>query len=434
MGHVLQRSGTDQIREVFLEFFVNRGHAVYASSPVVPINDDTLLFSNAGMNQFKAVLSCETPAKDSRVCSVQKCIRAGGKHNDLDTVGFDSYHHTFFEMLGTWSFNDYPHSQAIAWAWEFLTQRLSLPADRLYATHHYNDFNTRLLWLEWLPEVRVLPFGDKENFWEMGSTGPCGPCTEIHFDRVGGRDAARLVNADDPEVIELWNLVFVDRERLSDGSTRLLPQKHIDTGMGLERLVAVTQGVDNYHTGSFQHILSAAEMLCRAEPYGGIYIRSVDTAYRIVADHLRSIVVAIADGAYPGNSGRNYVVRRLIRRAMRAWTETLAADVSLALLVPAVVQTLGHVYPTVMSQRDSITAAIAHEESCFAKNLKRGCRVFRRLAAKGHISGADVFTLWDAYGIPTELTRDLSLEHNISLDMRGFDALMNAQRARGRHM
>jgi alanyl-tRNA synthetase len=424
------KRGTDWVREVFLEFFVQRGHAIYSSSPVVPVDDDTLLFANAGMNQFKGVLTCETVAKDTKVCSVQKCIRAGGKHNDLETVGSDSYHHTFFEMLGTWSFNDYTHCQAIAWAWEFLTQRLALPADRFYATYHRDDPDTRLLWLKWLPEERVLPFGDRDNFWEMGSTGPCGPCTEIHFDRVGGRNAAHLVNMDDPDVIELWNLVFIDRERLLNGSTLPLPQKHIDTGMGLERLAGIVEGVDNYETNSLRSVIAAAEVLCKAEPYGGTYGgSSADIAYRIVADHIRSIVVTIADGAHPGNTGRNYVIRRLIRRAMRAWTETLAADVSMALLVPAVVRSPAHVYPTVEIHYDKINAAIDMEEASFAKNIKRGGREFKKLAAKGHLSGADVFKLWDAYRFPTDLTRDLSLKCNVPLDMTGFDTCMETQRA-----
>lgn len=279
----------------------------------------------------------------------------------------------------------------------------------------------------------MLQFGDRDNFWEMGSTGPCGPCTEIHFDRVGGRNAAHLVNMDDPDVIELWNLVFIDRERLLDDSTLPLPQKHIDTGMGLEWLAGIIEGVNNYETDSFRSVIAAAEVLCKAEPYGGTYGgSSAATAYRIVADHIRSIVVAIADGAHPGNTGRNYVIRRLIRRAMRAWTETLAADVSMASLVPAVVRSLAHVYPTVEIHYDKINAAIDMEEASFAKNLKRGGRVFKKLAAKGHLFGADVFKLWDSYGFPTDLTRDLSLECNVPLDMTGFDTCMETQRAMSR--
>ncbi len=444
------------VRASFIEFFQKLGaapHPFVPSSPVVPIDDPTLLFTNAGMNQFKPLfLGQADPSSElgKLKCAVnsQKCIRAGGKHNDLEDVGKDTYHHTFFEMLGNWSFGDYFKAEAIEWAWTLLTEVWGLPKDRLYASYFGGDEKqglpaddeARELWLRFLPPERVLPFGAKDNYWEMGDTGPCGPCSEIHFDRMGGRDAAALVNADDPSVIEIWNLVFIQFDRQGDGSLKELPAKHVDTGMGLERVLSVLQGKpSNYDTDLFTPIFEAISKMTGTRPYAGKLGHEdegqVDFAYRVVADHARALTFALTDGAVPGNEGRGYVLRRILRRAVRiGWQKLGARPGFLSELVPVIVEHYGDAFPELKRNPDRVAGIIRDEEESFGRTMERGVKLFDDLAGTSGttISGADAFQLYDTYGFPLDLTQMMAEERGLSVDVEGFHKAMAEQREQSR--
>ncbi|XP_059660711.1 alanine--tRNA ligase-like isoform X2 [Cornus florida] len=444
-----------KVRDTFINFFGEKAHVNWNSSPVVPVNDPTLLFANAGMNQFKPIflgtVDPNTPlSKLTRACNTQKCIRAGGKHNDLDDVGKDTYHHTFFEMLGNWSFGDYFKREAIEWAWELLTKVYKLQADRIYATYFGGDEKSGLaaddeargIWLKFLPDNHVLPFGCKDNFWEMGDTGPCGPCTEIHYDRIGNRDAASLVNNDDPTCIEIWNLVFIQFNREGDGSLKPLPAKHVDTGLGFERLTSILQNkMSNYDTDVFLPIFDAIQQATGAQPYSGKVgeddVDKVDMAYRVVADHIRTLSFAIADGSCPGNEGREYVLRRILRRAVRYGTEVLKAQQGFfSGLVNIVVKVMGDVFPELKQHELHIRDTIADEEASFGRTLLYGIEKFKRAAqdVQGKIfSGQDAFVLWDTYGFPLDLTQLMAEERGLVVDVEGFNIAMNEARERSRN-
>nr|XP_043618703.1 alanine--tRNA ligase [Erigeron canadensis] len=445
----------NKVRKTFIEFFEQRNHVYWKSSPVVPVNDPTLLFANAGMNQYKPIfLGTADPntqlSKLTRACNTQKCIRAGGKHNDLDDVGKDTYHHTFFEMLGNWSFGDYFKEEAIGWAWELLTMVYKLPADRIYATYFGGDEKLGLpadseaknIWLKYLPPARVLPFGCKDNFWEMGDTGPCGPCTEIHFDRIGGREAAELVNNDDPTLIEIWNNVFIQFNREADGSLKPLPAQHVDTGMGFERLTSILQNkMSNYDTDVFIPIFDSIQQATGARPYSGKVgpddSDGIDMAYRVVADHIRTLSFAIADGSRPGNEGREYVLRRILRRAVRYGTEVLKAQQGFFNgLVKVVVDVMGHVFPELKAQEEHIREVIADEEASFGRTLLHGIEKFKRTVqdVKGKsFSGQDAFVLWDTYGFPLDLTQLMAEERGLVVDVEGFNTAMDEAREKSRN-
>ncbi|KAG9457092.1 hypothetical protein H6P81_001600 [Aristolochia fimbriata] len=444
-----------KVRETFFRFFEGKGHVNWKSSAVVPVNDPTLLFANAGMNQFKPIflgtVDPNTPlSKLTRACNTQKCIRAGGKHNDLDDVGKDTYHHTFFEMLGNWSFGDYFKREAITWGWELLTEVYKLPTDRIYATYFGGDEKSGLpadseardIWLTFLPPERVLPFGCKDNFWEMGDTGPCGPCTEIHFDRIGNRDAASLVNNDDPTCIEIWNLVFIQFNRENDGSLKPLPAKHVDTGLGFERLTSILQNrMSNYDTDVFMPIFEVIQQVTGAKAYSGQVgaddVDKVDMAYRVVADHIRTLCFAIADGSRPGNEGREYVVRRILRRAVRYGREVLKAQEGFfSGLVNIVVKMMGDIFPELKQHENNIKNIIAEEEISFGRTLVKGLERFKKAAeeVKGNIfSGQDAFVLWDTYGFPIDLTQLMAEERGLTVDLEGYETAMNEAREKSRN-
>mmetsp|Transcript_39201 Transcript_39201/g.65438 ORF Transcript_39201/g.65438 Transcript_39201/m.65438 type:complete len:974 (+) Transcript_39201:108-3029(+) len=443
----------DEIRDTFVKFFVEKkGHTNVPSSPVVPHDDPTLLFANAGMNQFKPCFLGQVDprsdlAKLKRICNTQKCIRAGGKHNDLDDVGKDTYHHTFFEMLGNWSIGDYFKKEAISWAWELLTEVYGLPKERLYATYFGGneaqglpvDEEAKSIWLSFMPSERVLPFGMKDNFWEMGDTGPCGPCTEIHFDRIGGRDASSMVNADDPTVIEIWNLVFIQFNREHDGSLKPLPAKHVDTGMGFERLSSILQGkMSNYDTDIFEPIFAAIRKETGARQYTGKIgaedVDHVDTAYRVVADHIRTLSFAITDGAVPSNEGRGYVLRRVLRRGIR-FGNLLGGKLGFfSNLVPTVLQVMGGAFPELRKNPDRVRDIIKEEEIVFGRTLEKGIDRFNKAAqaalkeGKKKIGGKEAFMLYDTYGFPPDLTQLMAEERGMTIDRAGYvDALEKAK-------
>jgi alanyl-tRNA synthetase len=425
-----------EIRQSFLDFFKAKNHTIVPSAPVIPHGDPTLLFTNAGMNQFKDVFLGTGSRPYTRCADTQKCIRVSGKHNDLEEVGYDTYHHTFFEMLGNWSFGDYYKKEAIAWSWELLTSVWKLPKDRLHATVFRTDDESYEIWKEYLPETQIHRFDEKDNFWEMGETGPCGPCSEIHFDRTPDKSGAPLVNAGVPEVIEIWNNVFIEFNRSNDGSLEELSAKHVDTGMGFERITAVMQHKDsNYDTDIFEPMLSYL-----AKQSGKIYQTTLDDAHsiamRVIADHIRTLTFSIADGAIPGNDGRGYVLRRIIRRAAKYARNLGFTRPILYTLVPILTNQMGEFFPEIREQESLIQKIILREEESFLQTLERGLERFSQviadLPANSVISGASAFLLYDTFGFPLDLTTLLAKENGFTVDENGFEALMKEQKERSR--
>ncbi|KAG7229786.1 hypothetical protein INR49_012435 [Caranx melampygus] len=434
-----------QIREKFIDFFRRYEHQYVHSSSTIPLDDPTLLFANAGMNQFKPIfLNTIDPshpmARLRRAANTQKCIRAGGKHNDLDDVGKDVYHHTFFEMLGSWSFGDYFKQLACKMALELLTQEFGIPIERLYVTYFGGneeaglepDLECKQIWIDLgMEEARILPGSMKDNFWEMGDTGPCGPCSEIHYDRIGGRDAAHLVNMDDPNVLEIWNLVFIQFNRESETVLKPLPKKSIDTGMGLERLVSVLQNkMSNYDTDLFMPYFEAIQKGTGARAYTGKVgaedADGIDMAYRVLADHARTITIALSDGGRPDNTGRGYVLRRILRRAVRYSHEKLGAQRGFfASLVDVVVESLGDAFPELKKDPEMVKDIINEEEAQFLKTLSRGRRILdRKIATLGEsktIPGDTAWLLYDTYGFPLDLTSLIAEEKGMAVDMAAFE-------------
>ena len=441
----------NEIRDSFKTFFEGKGHQIVPSAPMVIKDDPTLMFTNAGMNQFKDIILGNHPAKYHRVADSQKCLRVSGKHNDLEEVGHDTYHHTMFEMLGNWSFGDYFKKEAISWAWEYLVDVLHLnPAD-LYATVFEGSADEGLerdneaagYWEQFLPKDHIINGNKHDNFWEMGDTGPCGPCSEIHIDlrpaeekaKVSGRD---LVNHDHPQVIEIWNLVFMQFNRKADGSLEGLPARVIDTGMGFERLCMALQGkTSNYDTDVFQPIIREIGRLAGKE-YGRD--AQVDVAMRVVADHIRTIAFSITDGQLPSNAKAGYVIRRILRRAVRyAYTFLDQKQAFMYRLLPVLIDNMGQAYPELNAQRTLIERVIKEEEEAFLRTLETGIRLLdktmaeTREAGRNTISGKDAFTLYDTYGFPLDLTELILRENALSVDLDGFHAEMQKQKDRARH-
>ncbi|HOJ76003.1 MAG TPA: alanine--tRNA ligase [Phycisphaerae bacterium] len=437
---------SDQIRREFIEFFVGKAHTAVPSAPVVPVDDPTLMFTNAGMNQFKDVFLGTGSRPYRRAVDTQKCIRVSGKHNDLEEVGRDTYHHTFFEMLGNWSFGDYFKKEAIAWAWELLTQVWGLPKDRLYATVFAGDEHEGLdadeeaakLWTEVtdIDPAHVRRFGKKDNFWEMGATGPCGPCSEIHIDLTPDKSGGKLVNAGDPRVMEIWNLVFIQFNRDESGKLTPLPARHVDTGMGFERIVAVLQGKQsNYDTDVFAPLLGKIGELTGHAYTGAVGPDAhVDNAMRVIADHVRMLTFSITDGAKPSNDGRGYVLRRLLRRAARFGRQQLGqTQPFIHKLVPTIVETMGDVFPELKGSADRVMQLIREEEESFGRTLDRGIALFEQAAKSGKtISAADAFKLYDTYGFPIDLTVQMAGERGMSVDETGFADLMAEAKEKAR--
>jgi len=424
-----------QIRQSFLDFFAARGHRIVPSAPVIPHGDPTLLFTNAGMNQFKDVFLGVGKRDYTRVADTQKCIRVSGKHNDLEEVGYDTYHHTFFEMLGNWSFGDYYKEEAIAWSWELLTDVWKLPKERLHATVYQTDDEAYEIWKKYLPVTNIHRFGDKDNFWEMGDTGPCGPCSEIHFDRTPDLSGGPLVNAGVQEVIEIWNNVFIQYNRRADGTLEELSSKHVDTGMGFERVTAVMQEkASNYDTDVFQPIINVTVGLS-GKPYHPELDNQDGVAMRVIADHIRTLTFAIADGAIPGNEGRGYVLRRILRRAARYARNLGLTEPVLYKHVQVLCDTMGDVFPEIVQQQALIERIIKAEEESFLATLDRGLIRFEDAAARaegGMVQGADAFELYDTFGFPIDLTQLLARERGLQIDLNEYERLLEEQRTRSR--
>ncbi len=442
---------SNEIRKKFLEFFESKGHTIVPSAPMVVKNDPTLMFTNAGMNQFKDIFLGNATKTMNRAADTQKCLRVSGKHNDLEEVGHDTYHHTMFEMLGNWSFGDYFKKEAIDWAWELLTEVYGMPKDRLYATVFEGapedgvpmDQEAFDLWKQYLPEDHIILGNKHDNFWEMGETGPCGPCSEIHFDLRSEEErkekpGREMVNMGHHLVIEIWNLVFMQFNRKANGSLEPLPHKHIDTGMGFERLCMVLQNKQsNYDTDVFQTRISEIAALS-GKRYGDD--AKADVAMRVIADHLRTIAFSIADGQLPSNVKAGYVIRRILRRAVRyGYTYLGFNEPFICKLVPGLVEQMGEQFPELKAQQNLITSVICEEESAFLKTLATGINlldgVMKKTAAAGGktIDGKSAFTLYDTYGFPIDLTELIARENGMEVDLAAFDVELQAQKARSRN-
>ncbi len=440
-----------EIRESFKDFFRERGHQIVPSAPMVIKDDPTLMFTNAGMNQFKDIILGNVPAKYKRVADSQKCLRVSGKHNDLEEVGLDTYHHTMFEMLGNWSFGDYFKKEAINWAWEYLVDVLKIDPDRLYATVFEGyapeglerDNEAASYWEAHLPKEHIINGNRHDNFWEMGDTGPCGPCSEIHIDLRSDAERAEvdgltLVNQSHPQVIEIWNLVFMQYNRKADGSLEPLPARVIDTGMGFERLCMALQGkTSNYDTDVFQPIIKEIGRLC-GKTYGED--PKVDIAMRVIADHIRTIAFSITDGQLPSNAKAGYVIRRILRRAVRyGYTFLGQKQAFLYKLLDILIETMGDAYPELKEQKVLIGKVIKEEEDAFLRTLETGIKLLDKVVAdakaagKNEISGVDAFTLYDTYGFPIDLTELILKEKGMGVDLDGFNAQMQQQKERARN-
>ena len=434
-----------EIRAKFLQFFKDKGHQIVSSAPMVIKNDPTLMFTNAGMNQFKDLFLGNCKVKDARVCNTQKCLRVSGKHNDLEEVGQDTYHHTMFEMLGNWSFGDYFKKEAIDWAWQLLTEVYGIDKDRLYVSIFEGseddglglDQEAQDIWKEHISEDRIINGNKKDNFWEMGDVGPCGPCSEIHIDirpdeeraKVNGRT---LINADHPLVIELWNLVFMQYNRKADGSLEKLPNTHVDTGMGFERLCMVLQGVQsNYDTDLFQPLIQVIAKKAE-KTYGAD--EKVDIAMRVMADHLRAISFSIADGQLPSNTGSGYVIRRILRRAVRySFTFLNFEEPILYSFVSILVRNMGDQFPELKTQAQLIEKVIQEEELSFLKTLEKGISRFDNLSTVDKtVAGKDAFELYDTYGFPIDLTQLIASEKDLTVDVESFNTCLQDQKTRSR--
>ncbi len=441
----------NEIRESFKSFFETKGHLIVPSAPMVIKDDPTLMFTNAGMNQFKDIILGNHPAKSKRVADSQKCLRVSGKHNDLEEVGHDTYHHTMFEMLGNWSFGDYFKKEAISWAWEYLVDVLKLDPANLYATVFEGspeegidrDNEAASIWEQFLPKDHIINGNKHDNFWEMGDTGPCGPCSEIHVDSRSAEEKAKvpgreLVNKDHPQVIEIWNLVFMQYNRKADGSLEPLPAKVIDTGMGFERLVRTLQGkTSNYDTDVFQPIIKVIGDLS-GNTYGKD--EKTDIAMRVVADHVRTIAFSITDGQLPSNAKAGYVIRRILRRAVRyAYTFLNQKQAFMYRLIPALIDNMGGAYPELKTQQSLIEKVVKEEEEAFLRTLETGIRLLdktmteAKAAGKREISGVDAFTLYDTFGFPIDLTELILRENGLTVNLSEFDAEMQKQKQRARN-
>ena len=439
---------SNKARQAFLDFFKSKGHEIVASAPMVVKNDPTLMFTNAGMNQFKDIFLGNAPRKWPRVADTQKCLRVSGKHNDLEEVGHDTYHHTMFEMLGNWSYGDYFKKEAIDWAWELLTEVYKLDKSRMYATVFEGseedgvafDQEAYDYWKQYLPEDHIIRGNKKDNFWEMGETGPCGPCSEIHFDlrdqeevdKIPGRE---MVNMSHPQVIEIWNLVFMQYNRKANGSLESLPAKNVDTGMGFERLCMILQGKkSNYDTDIFQPTIARIAALSGKE-YGKDEM--ADIAMRVIADHLRAISFSIADGQLPANAKAGYVIRRILRRAVRyGYTYLGFTQPFICKLVDGLVQQMGHQFPELVAQQTLIERVIEEEEASFLRTLATGINLLEGVIKKstnGKISGKDAFVLYDTYGFPIDLTELIAKEQGVTVDIEEFEKELQVQKERSRN-